>query len=339
VARTFDAIYLDVDMLASWIPFLLLSLGIQNIWEKYFPSILFFAFGLWVGLQSYMQSQIVISLVLGMGLFVSLFFLPRQSVFAGIGYALGFSSFGLLPLLEFKNHFLQDFTSTRSFTCMATNGLVWRDILANAWAGHYKNSEFETLFSIGQIPIFFYLAFQKKQNRNILILLGLLCLWIWLGLPQFFCNLPGLNSIKYFRYLLGYIQPLGFALSCYGLWLASRQYQKYSKWILISGVLFAIYPSVDHTWINQRFLAGDFAPQPSSSLLNLPQGTGFLEIQKISQTQDRRHFSPDDRLYPNFSHAYKILDLRMLYGIYPKYTFSLNEGVFKDWNFNKSFVI
>jgi hypothetical protein len=55
-------------------------------------------------------------------------------------------------------------------------------------------------------------------------------------------------------------------------------------------------------------------------------------VQKLSEQQDRRHYSPAAFLHPNWSEALGILDMLSLSALYPVGYHELNAGLFKHWN-------
>jgi hypothetical protein len=69
------------------------------------------------------------------------------------------------------------------------------------------------------------------------------------------------------------------------------------------------------------------APLPSTIDARTPLG----QVQKRSQEEDRRHYSPDRFLYPNWSAALGVLDVRSLNALYPVGYFRLNAGLFSHW--------
>jgi hypothetical protein len=75
-----------------------------------------------------------------------------------------------------------------------------------------------------------------------------------------------------------------------------------------------------------------YPPQVAPFQLELDPATPLGQIQRLSRTEHRRHFSAQI-LYPNWSSAFRILDLRLLEALYPKAYFALNgaDGLFPDW--------
>ena len=69
------------------------------------------------------------------------------------------------------------------------------------------------------------------------------------------------------------------------------------------------------------------APLPSTIDASTPLG----QVQKRSQDEDRRHYSPDRFLYPNWSAALGVLDVRSLNAFFPVGYYLLNGGLFPYW--------
>jgi len=77
-----------------------------------------------------------------------------------------------------------------------------------------------------------------------------------------------------------------------------------------------------------RMDAAQIAPLPSTIDATTPLGL----VQRRSQDEDRRHFSPDGFLYPNWSEALGVLDVRLVYALYPVGYYLLNAGLFSHWD-------
>ena len=73
--------------------------------------------------------------------------------------------------------------------------------------------------------------------------------------------------------------------------------------------------------------SAQIAPLPSTIDASTPLG----QVQKRSQDEDRRHYSPARFLYPNWSAALGILDVRSLNALYPLGYYLLNAGLSSYW--------
>jgi hypothetical protein len=90
---------------------------------------------------------------------------------------------------------------------------------------------------------------------------------------------------------------------------------------------FALQTPYFSLWLHREYPA-QVAPLP----LDLDPGTPLGQVQRLSRTENRRHFSAYF-LHPNWSSAFQILDVRLLEALYPKAYFALNggDGLFPYW--------
>jgi hypothetical protein len=77
-------------------------------------------------------------------------------------------------------------------------------------------------------------------------------------------------------------------------------------------------------------LPGELPPHPS--ILSPKSALGA--VQDYSMREDRRHFSPTEILFPNWSSAFRILDIRFLGALHAKSFYALNSevGLFGQWS-------
>ncbi len=73
------------------------------------------------------------------------------------------------------------------------------------------------------------------------------------------------------------------------------------------------------------------APQAPPKPTLIDPKTPLGKVQQLSREQDRRHFSPHPWVYPNWSQALEILDLRSLNALYPSGIHQLNSALFSKW--------
>jgi len=86
-------------------------------------------------------------------------------------------------------------------------------------------------------------------------------------------------------------------------------------------------PSNFFPLITGQMDSAQIAPLPSTIDASTPLG----QVQKRSQDEDRRHYSPDRFLYPNWSAALGVLDVRSLNALYPVGYYLLNGGLSSHW--------
>jgi hypothetical protein len=78
---------------------------------------------------------------------------------------------------------------------------------------------------------------------------------------------------------------------------------------------------------NAEALPTEVAPLPTEIDPSTPLG----QVQRLSQKQDRRHYSPSGYLHPNWSAAIGVLDLLSVAALYPIGYHELNAALFADW--------
>ena len=134
----------------------------------------------------------------------------------------------------------------------------------------------------------------------------------------FFCVLAGAALGTLALLLRGWHRPRLHAVgrAAFVLGLASLVYPPF---VLGSAHFFPL--------IAGRMDSAQIAPLPATIDATTPLG----QVQKRSQEEDRRHYSPDGFLYPNWSAALEVLDVRLLYALYPAGYFLLNAGLFSHW--------
>ncbi len=102
--------------------------------------------------------------------------------------------------------------------------------------------------------------------------------------------------------------------------------------ILLLPVL-AVYPPIVSTEYFRRWITHNFPTHLPPHPEKLDPAFPFGALQTLSQNEDRRHYSPQELLYPNWSSAFRILDLRVLSALYPQYYYKLNssQGLVDFW--------
>ncbi len=323
-----DIIFLDVEMVIPW-AFALFLLPKNISFKKILIG--FSILGFWVGTQSFIQAQIPLILVVCLIGLIYYFQLKNRVFFCLSVFLASFCLVGLYNALEFKSYF-QEIVTTRKFMgCVADHGMSWVNIWSNSYIGLSKRAEVSTLFTILALPFVAYGFFKKKEVRYLVIVYLALIIWIIFGLPQLICNFVGLNAIYFWRHLIPYLQSLFLILSAASVYLAASNL-KFRKTILCLGYVLAIVPASNRTMVSVEHLKGRFPKEHEFDFSTIPEVNVFSLVQRWSQQQDRRHFSPDYRLYPNYSAAFEILDMRVVNGGYPKRIFALNDELFTNWH-------
>ena len=114
---------------------------------------------------------------------------------------------------------------------------------------------------------------------------------------------------------------------------AARLSSRMRSAILATGLALAVLsPFALQTRYFSLWLHREYPPQVAPIPLELDPATPLGQVQRLSRTENRRHFSASI-LYPNWSSVFQILDVRLLEALYPKTYFALNggDGLFPDW--------
>jgi hypothetical protein len=330
VARFVDIIFLDVDLMAPWI-FALSVPWLQGRKIGRRRGLAFGLLGLWVGLQAFVQSQVVFCLVLGIFLVLLVKKSRGESLLALFLFSIPFFAASLPSIHEFKK-FFPEFVSNRQFLGCASNiGTGLSNLWYSGYVGYLKNSELGTVYALLGVPLVVWGAYRNANLRYLVGLFGLLFVWMAFGSPSVVCSIQGLNGIHVARHLTVYLQSLYLVLAAAALYFLVKD-SKYRKVLLTLGFLVFIYPALNHNLITYRHLTGTYARAVNFSPEPIPESNVYSGVQRLSRVEDRRHFAPDWRMYPNYSAIFEILDMRVLYGLFPKRVFALNDSLFKDWH-------
>lgn len=329
-----DIVFLDVDMLAPAL-FLWVFFGTLKPTSKQ-HSYWFYAFGLllgfWVGIQTFIQSIIVFGVLLGLTLF---FALPRLKQRAIYGLAFFSASYlaMTLPLIHlYQSYFSEMLTNRGTSHCFLSGHFDWLSIFKNSVTGYTKVVSEITLFSLLGLLAILWKGYKSSLKIFVPFYLFLLA-WSMFGTPSAFCSIEPLRYIGLNRHLTFYVQSLFFILAA-GVgceWAA--QWKTYKKHLfLFFFALLAIYPAVRAPLVSLRHLSGYYAKEIEPFSLQIPKENIYAQIQELSIREDRRHFAPDWRMYPNYSSVFQILDLRSLTGLFPKNIYLLNSQLFHSWH-------
>lgn len=178
--------------------------------------------------------------------------------------------------------------------------------------GVYKNSPFNLVFGFFGFILILFFGFKNNVKKLTIIYLFFAILLIF-GFPSVLCSIPVVSGIRIYRHLIPYTQALFFILV---LTISiNLKIKKFYKFILPAVIL---YTSLNRIWINAMALSGKLSPELGFPALPPPKDDIFYKLIQLSQNEDRRHFSNDKFLYPNFSSAIGVLDTRLLQAFYPK---------------------
>lgn len=339
-----DHVFLDVDLMLPWI-LVMLKAGQNAVESKLRQDFKIFYFlcvllGLWIGLQVFIEAQAAFGICVLVA-FVSFATQFKKHAILGL---IAFSFFYLLAALPqiftYLSHFDYLLSNRLPGTCFSSLGAYdllagFRNIFLSSFSGYYKNSNVLNLFSfLGVLPIL-YLA--KGKNKNYLIYFGIFFIVLLAGLPRIICQFKGLNGIHFWRHFIIYEQILFIIFCSLGIHeiLLKLKAKKISRLktniILFTLLLFCQVTFIRKNVLNIEVALGEFAKEFEYEFQEIPKSSVFHHVKNLSQTEDRRHFSPDERLYPNWSSSLKIMDLRVLYAFYPKWTFELYYNINPFW--------
>jgi len=324
-----DLVFLDVEMAVPWIFSLFLLLkDHKNSKMIYLPFVIL---GLWVGTQSFIQAEIVFVMIVALFGMCCFFVVGRQALWASLIFFAAFCAVGLSHLLEFKSYF-GELISNRTFvSCVGTATLPWGEILRNSYLGLVKHAEMHTYFTVLALPLIAFEAYRNRWIRIAFLFFLFLLYWISFGAPAAICHFEGFKSIHYERHLSPYLQSLFLILVTVSLWNLAKGY-KYRKIILTLGFCLTVIPLLNRIMISVEHFKGELPREKSFYYESIPLTNVYSKVQELSLNEDRRHFSPDQRLFPNYSTAFSIMDLRVLYGSFPKRMFTLNDELFQRWH-------
>ncbi len=330
-----DEVYMDVDALAP-VLFLWLCFGALKTNTKKSTHLFYalgFALGVWIGLQSFLQAMIVYSIVAGVSLLISYRWLGKKALLALGFYSLGFLMFAL-PLVSIYLSYFFEMISTRSHdgVCMISVGFGLNNLIHYGIRGYTHDVDILTFFSLGGL-LFLLLAPKVRELRMFVLIYFIFLGIVTFGFPEGLCSIKSLKTIGFARHLIFHVQSLFFLIifvSAYKLISKSKTKKglKYSGFFILAAIPFVRGPmlfSVSH-------LKGESAKNIFVDYSQIAENNVYHQIQSKSQNEDRRHFAPDGRLYPNFSMSFNILDLRILYGLYPKNFYVLTSGLFTKWS-------
>jgi hypothetical protein len=121
----------------------------------------------------------------------------------------------------------------------------------------------------------------------------------------------------------------------------SRAFRSLRRITFALAVMGFVFPSyVLGSEITVRLMKRDgTTPQVSPLPAVIAASTPLGKVQELSRTEDRRHFSPHSLIYPNWSQALEILDLRSLNALYPSGIHQLNAGLFSKWERDPAHVL
>lgn len=329
-----DIVFLDIDLIAPWLIVLLLILQRQKR-LTFFSVTLAVLCGWWVGTQGFVESQANFAIVVALVTLLALRHLGWRALALGLFIGVGFSV-GLTRLLLVLHNLPNLYTTRDVMTCVAASGIGWREALYESLLIFWQKGPTLTfIMPIGALALVLWKGWQKKETRWLLLsLTGLVYLEIF-GLPRVFCSFPGISGVSLVRHLVPYVNAFSLVLILWSLHLALAHTpkDKYNRRFLVLAAV-CCFPIWHNTFFNWEAITHHAAKPLPPLVRDLSSDSPLGQVQKRSQTEDRRHFSAQEILYPNWSQAFDILDMRVLYGIHPANILGLNNQIFSNWKKN-----
>ena len=326
-----DIVFLDIDLLAPWVFILLLILQIEK--KLTLKSLgLALILGLYAGSQGFIEALVVFSISVALIVLSSLYWMGWRSIILGLILGAGFS-ISLPRLLQFAHH-INYFSSNRDvLKCVATQGIGWLEPLKESFMFFWRRGpSLNLIMPLGAAILILWQAWRPKESRWLLLAFAILAFIEMNGVPEAFCGLPGISGIAFYRHLTPYLNALTLILTLLSIDLILKKAErKHSRKLLAFYFIIACFPIWHDSVFNVHALKNPThhpLPEQVKELnLNSPLG----QVQQLSKTEDRRHFSAQQILYPDWSEVFEILDMRLLFALYPLNYFELNQHLFSKW--------
>lgn len=337
-----DHVYLDVDFLSPW----LIALAALPLWFGRAQPVrwrlalgLVFGAGVFVGFQAFVEAQLIFAVGAAMVL-APVATLERSwrliaALFAlGAGFAFAFVP-GVLPYVQYFG----ELTSSRvAGTCYAAEGLGWRYIWDISHSGWGKRPEEMIVFTL-PAALLLPLAWRGK-GRGLLVAYVLCVIVMAWGWPDFVCGVKGLNGVGVVRHANALTQALFLVLVCAGLTeffsmtsklAITHRLPRLARSVGLILAVAAFYPSLKRGALNSRIIEGKAQRAYVFNWQEPGVKSVFRKVRELSVGEDRRHFSPDSFLHPNWGGPLKILETRILQGLYARRQHQLYSAVAGHW--------
>jgi len=325
-----DIVFMDTDMMAPWI--IVWFMFANRKFDKWLFIALSALLGVWIGIQSFVQAQVVFGLVIGL-YFLTLMITAKERKIPFIGFTLfciGYFAFLLPDSLHYfinLDHLL--IGARNPGTCFANNGLAPLNLLKDSVQGFYKSPEAFTLFSLTGICLVWLNLIRNKKYLILNLIFLILLIGNINGLPHFICNFNVFSGIRIFRHLTAHTQSLFYFLLCSACVQVKIRKKLYQVVFILFGLL-SIMTFVKRGTVNEKIFSGTLGKEYEFTT-TIPDSHPFRHIQLLSQNEDRRHIAFDERLFPNWPTAFEILDLRFNLSFQVKYSHLLYTSLFNSW--------
>jgi hypothetical protein len=161
--------------------------------------------------------------------------------------------------------------------------------------------------------------------------------WGW---PSFICGVKGVNGIGVMRHLAAATQAAFLVLALYGAtamidwlrgrsWLANRA--GLFRTLAVFIVLMTLYPTLKRGLLNVKVFEGKAQKAYAWNWREPGSRSVYRAVADKSRGEDRRHYSGDLFLSPNWGSAVGILETRVLEALYPRMQHKLYSTVVTSW--------
>lgn len=327
-----DTIFLDIDLVAPWVlvPFVLVhKKGQITSWA----IVLSLALGWWVGTQGFVESQAAFPIFVTLIVAAALPLLKWRALVLGVMMAIPFSL--ALPRLLDISHYMPFLYTNRGelSSCMAAMGLGWEKVLSHSFLISWRRGpNVDFILPFWSLLVLIFVRRQLGAAKWLLYAFAGFVALVTFGVPASLCNLPGFSAIAFYRHGNPYVNVLAMVLTLYSIELLSRRYSLPVKGKKFWGlVFFTLIPFWHPTVFNIEALSKPGAPPAPPYERDILEASPLGRVQKLSRTENRRHFSPHEIMHPNWPGAFDILDLRILNGIYVLNHMTLSKALSSNW--------
>lgn len=331
-----DITFLDLDLAAPWL--FALTFAIKNNIQRRYVYLVAIFLGLHLGTQGFVQSHVSFALVTLLVGSYGLRFVENKRLHIS-AYATMILTWSVLALPRFVsfipilNSLFSNRNANTNVVCHGAMGFGWDRFLTDL-IRYGSLADLSYIGPIGAFSLIVLMCFRSTMVRYLAGLLLIFLAWHILGLPSAVCQVPILSHVFFGRHHTAFLDALvaitvviSFAELCRQN-IFQIQTKRTAYWLVI---LISILPFFHREFFNAKTYRESvrvpFAEYPSQ----IPESSPLPPVQVLSQTQDRRHFSPDRVFFPNWSAVFRIMDTRALYALYPIKFYQFATGLYDGW--------
>jgi hypothetical protein len=344
VAGMVDVTYLDLDMIAPWFLYLLLKISLFQKTSRldYMSSTVL---AVYIGLQGFVQAFVSYLAMLILVTVVLFYFCKSKKHFVYQVLILLFVPliFQFNYLLNYAKYISEFLSSRNSFACIAHDSAGFLNTLRVSLKWTQDPTSYY-LINLVAWPFVFFNFKNISAKRLFILFLFTASIQIF-GMPALICKLPFVSGVRFWRHFMPYNNLLSIVLITIGCYYFIEYIGQYNffkrhrkKWYALV-VFFVVVPSSHDNYFNYKFLIGRAGAELPAFAATAPVSSPIFQVQKLSQAEDRRHFSPQAILFPNWSQVLDILDMRLLYALYLNGYHQLNGSLSGHWQADSGHLI